>query len=90
MRQVSESEGAILQKIQLLVWLLTMAALASSALGISSLMSASVLERREEIGLSKSIGAEDSAIILPFLVEAAILGLLGGLLGYGGVLFWQR
>lgn len=86
-RQVSESEGAILQKIQMLIWLLTTAVLVSSALGISSLMSTSVLERNEEIGLSKAIGANDSTIILLFLAEAAILGLMGGFLGYGvGVL----
>lgn len=89
-RQVSDSEGAILQKIQLLMWMLTGAALASAALGISSLMTANVLERSEEIGLSKAIGGEDSAIVFLFLAEAAVLGLLAGLLGYGaGVLAAQ-
>lgn len=83
-RQVSESEGEVLQRIQGLMWLLTAAALAASALGVSSLMTASVLERSVEIGLSKAMGADISRIVGLFLSEAAILGVGGGLLGYGG------
>ncbi|KKM09558.1 ABC transporter permease [Clostridiales bacterium PH28_bin88] len=88
--QVSESEGVILGKIQLLMLLLTLAALISSALGISSLMTTKVLERSREIGLLKAVGAEDGAVLLLFLAEATAAGLLGGGLGYGlGVGFAQ-
>ncbi len=82
-RQVSESEGAILSKIQLLMLILTIAALVSSGLGISSLMTTKVLERSKEIGLMKAIGAQNSAVLLLFLVEATITAILGGALGYG-------
>lgn len=81
-RQVANSEGVILSKIQLLMLLLTIAALISSALGISSLMTTKVLERSKEIGLMKAVGAEDWEVILLFIVETAITGLLGGLVGY--------
>jgi putative ABC transport system permease protein len=82
-RQVAESEGAILTKIQLLMFILTAAALISSGLGISGLMTTKVLERSKEIGLMKALGAQSSAVLLLFVMEAVISGLAGGLLGYG-------
>lgn len=82
-RQVANSEGVILNKIQLLMIVLTIAALISSGLGISSLMTTKVLERSKEIGLMKAIGAQNSTVLLFFLLEAAFTGLLGGALGYG-------
>ncbi|MDF2608004.1 MAG: transporter permease [Bacillales bacterium] len=81
--KVASSEGFILTKIQLLMGLLTITALISSALGISSLMTTRVLERSKEIGLLKAIGADDWQVILLFLVETSITGLIGGLVGYG-------
>ncbi|MHB1126711.1 MAG: ABC transporter permease [Bacillota bacterium] len=81
-RQVAESEGAILEKIQLLMLILTLAALISSALGVSSLMTTKVLERNKEIGLLKAVGAEDQGVLFLFMAETLILGILGGLLGY--------
>lgn len=81
-RRVSEAEGAVLGRVERLMWLLTLAALISAGLSISSLMSASVLERRVEIGLAKAIGAESSAVLRQFLAEAAVLALAGGLFGF--------
>ncbi|MDT3698058.1 MAG: ABC transporter permease [Thermincola sp.] len=82
-RKVASSEGVILSKIQLLMALLTLTALISSALGISSLMTTKVLERSKEIGLMKALGAENWQVVLLFLSEASITGLLGGIAGYG-------
>ncbi|MFZ4764284.1 MAG: FtsX-like permease family protein [Roseimicrobium sp.] len=42
-----------------------------------------VIRRREEIGILKSLGVTDTAIQRAFLVEALLLGLLGGALGLG-------
>ncbi|MFZ5968434.1 MAG: ABC transporter permease [Bacillota bacterium] len=81
-RQVAQSEGKILGKIQLLMLLLTGAGLISSALGVSGLMTTKVLERSVEIGLMKSLGAEDSQVNTLFMTEGVITGLLGGLTGY--------
>src|SRR5262249_55745798 len=47
-RQVAESEGAILEKTQLLMLLITILSLVGSALGISNLVTASVMERSRE------------------------------------------
>ncbi len=81
-RQVAQSEGAILSKIELLMILLTVAALTSSTLGVSGLMTTKVLERSKEIGLMKALGAEDNQIIHLFLSEALINSIFGGLIGY--------
>jgi hypothetical protein len=56
-------------------------ALVIAALGIANAMLAAVRERRREIGVLKAIGANDGDILRLFLVEAAVLGLIGGVLG---------
>ena len=82
-RQVAESEGAILDKTQLLMMLITILALVGSALGISNLITASVMERSQEIGLLKAIGAHDRAISALLLVEMIIVAIIGGAVGFG-------
>jgi putative ABC transport system permease protein len=89
-RQVAESEGAILEKTQLLMFLITVLSLAGSALGISNLVTADVMERSAEIGLLKAVGAWDGPISRLVLTEVLITGIAGGLLGYfGGLGFAQ-
>jgi putative ABC transport system permease protein len=56
-------------------------------IGVMNIMLVSVSERTREIGLRKALGAPPGAIRNQFLVEAAILGLTGGIVGAGlGVL----
>ena len=81
-RQVADSEGAILEKTELLMVLITILALVGSALGISNLVTASVMERSNEIGLMKAIGASDRAITGLVLTEIVIVGIIGGVIGY--------
>ncbi|MDR2504286.1 MAG: ABC transporter permease [Deltaproteobacteria bacterium] len=80
--QVAESEGAILQKTQLLMSLLTILSLACSSLAISNLVTASVMERGTEIGLLKALGATTLSVVLLILVEILITAFAGGILGY--------
>ena len=80
--QVAASEGAILQKTQLLMLLLTVLSLACSALAISNLVTANVMERSTEIGLLKALGASDGQISLVILTEMLIATVLGGQVGY--------
>ena len=81
-RQVADSEGAILDKTQLLMILITALSLVGSALGISNLVTASVMERAQEIGLLKAIGAHDRAITGMFMAEILITALVGAVAGY--------
>lgn len=81
-RQVAESEGAILEKTQLLMLLITILSLVGSALGISNLVTASVMERSQEIGLLKAVGAHDSPISWLVLTEILVTAVVGGIAGY--------
>ncbi len=81
-RQVAESEGSILDKTQLLMILITVLSLIGSALGISNLVTASVMERAKEIGLLKAIGAHDRSITALFIIEILVTALVGGVAGY--------
>ncbi|HUI05556.1 MAG TPA: ABC transporter permease [Verrucomicrobiae bacterium] len=52
-------------------------------IGIMNIMFVSVAERTHEIGIRKAIGAKRRTILLQFLVEAACICLVGGLIGLG-------
>lgn len=80
-RQIAESEGTILGKVQLLMALLALAAVAGSVLGISSLMGAAALERSKEVGLLKALGADNASVTWLFLAEAILIGVVGGAAG---------
>lgn len=80
--QVAESEGAILQKTELLMLLLTVMSLVSSALAISNLVTANVMERSAEIGLLKALGANTLSVVLIIMTEILITAFGGGALGY--------
>ncbi|WP_316977011.1 ABC transporter permease [Shumkonia mesophila] len=79
--QVAAGEGAIIGKIQLLMLVVTLAAFVSAAMGVSSLMNATIMERAREIGLMKALGAATWEIHMLFLGEAVIVGVIGGLIG---------
>ncbi len=79
--QVAASEGAVIRKIQLLLAVVTLAALVASAMGIASLMTSTIMERSREIGLMKALGARPWQILLVFYADAVLAGLIGGVLG---------
>lgn len=57
-------------------------ALLIGGIGIMSIMLVNVAERRREIAIRRAVGATRGNIINQFLIEAAIAGLSGGILGY--------
>ncbi|MBQ6971495.1 MAG: ABC transporter permease [Synergistaceae bacterium] len=81
-RQVAESEGTILNKTTLLMVLITVLSSIGSALAISNLITASVIERSQELGLLKALGAHNWQIVLLVLAEVMITGIAGGIAGY--------
>ena len=89
-RQVADSEGEILNKTQLLMMLITILSLVGAALGICNLVTASVMERSQEIGLMKAIGAQNPAITGLILTEIMLTAVIGGFFGFlAGIGFAQ-
>jgi putative ABC transport system permease protein len=81
-RQVEQNQGNVLSRVKGLMLLLTLAALLAAALAVSAAMAATILERRQEVGLMKSLGAGNTAVASLFLTEAAFLALAGGMIGF--------
>jgi putative ABC transport system permease protein len=80
-KRVADSETAVLKKLKLLVFFVTIVVLTLTMICVSTTMTAVVLERLKEIGLKKAIGAESGSIMIEFFWEALILGFFGGVLG---------
>ncbi len=89
--RVAETEGKILHSVGVLMAILAATSLLTAALAVASMMFASVLERRVEIGLFKSLGATDARVASIFYLEAMAVGLVGGLVGFGigSVIAWR-
>jgi putative ABC transport system permease protein len=81
-RQVEQNQGKILQRISGLLLLLTIAALIAAALAVSAVMAATIIERRQEVGLMKSLGAGNAVVASLFLTEAGLLAIVGAILGF--------
>lgn len=79
--QISEIVGTILLSIQLVLGAVTLIASVVGAIGIANTMFMNVLERIREIGILKSVGATKNDILMLFLIESAIIGFAGGLIG---------
>src|SRR5579885_2276895 len=72
-RRVAEGEGAILTRVRILLWLVTVAALLAAALAVGASSAASVLERRTEIGVMKALGAGSAKVGLLLAAEQLLL-----------------
>lgn len=79
--QMLETLGKVLNILTFAVGALGGIALFTGGVGILTLMSIAVAERRAEIGLLTALGAPSGLVLKLFLGEAAILGALGGLAG---------
>jgi putative ABC transport system permease protein len=90
-RRVAQNEGRVLNRIQGLMLLITIAALCAAALAVSAAMATAIMERRTEVGLMKAMGANNSAVAALFMTEAGVLALIGGSIGFalGGLLASQ-
>ena len=80
-KRLAKSEGTVLKKLQSLVYIVTLVVLILTMVCVATTMMAVVAERRQEIGLKKSLGASNQSIVGEFLGEGLFLGALGGILG---------
>ena len=80
-KRITESQTTVLSKLSALVLLVTIITLALTMICVATTMTAVVTERRREIGLRKALGASDKSIMLEFMGEGMMLGLIGGLAG---------
>ena len=79
--QVLGTVTNILTAVNVVVVGIAMISLLVGGIGIANTMYTSVLERKKEIGTMKAIGARNSDILMIFLIESGLLGLIGGLIG---------
>jgi putative ABC transport system permease protein len=80
---VAETEANVVLKIRSTLFLLTALILAITTLCVTTNFSALVLERSQEIGILKAIGAAERKIAALFLSESLILGVASTAAGYG-------
>ena len=78
-----DQANKIFTTIQIILALFGLVALIVSAIGMFNTMTIALLERTNEIGIMKSIGASNRDIRFMFLVESILIGFLGG---FGGII----
>ena len=87
-RALSETESLLLERMRRLMTLVTAAALVAAGLCAFGTLTDLALARRREIALMKALGAGERDIVRALTAEAAVIGLLGGLLGFAiGLVF---
>src|SRR5438128_9893993 len=77
----SDQVSSVFSSINIGGWAIGLLSLVVGAFGIANIMFVTVKERTAMIGLKKAIGAKRSSILMEFLLEAAIICIMGGLIG---------
>jgi putative ABC transport system permease protein len=76
--KMGDIAGSILAVIQFAVVAFASIAIVVGGIGITNTMFSSVRERTREIGIMKAVGAKNSSVLSIFLIEAGIIGIIGG------------
>ena len=79
--QLIQQAGVIINIIQTVLLGIAAISLLVGGIGIMNTMYTAVLERTQEIGIMKAIGARNSDILKMFMIESGLLGLIGGSIG---------
>ncbi|TFF91452.1 FtsX-like permease family protein [Candidatus Thorarchaeota archaeon] len=75
------SISAIISAIELFMAAVAMISLIVAGVGIMNIMLTTILERTREIGILKSLGMKNHTVLLIFLSESLLIGILGSLTG---------
>jgi putative ABC transport system permease protein len=78
---VMEIYGAVINILSGILVLIALISLIVASVNIMNTMYTAVLERTNEIGVMKAIGAKNSDILLVFIFESGFLGMVGGIIG---------
>ncbi len=82
MSQIVQSEMALIKRTRSSAMAVSIITLLVSALTVASTMLASVNEKLKEIGIMRAVGASDIQIVSMLLFEGAIIGAIGGSVGF--------
>jgi putative ABC transport system permease protein len=77
----SKSASSLFANVNLGGWMIGLLSLIVGAFGIANIMFVTVRERTPIIGLKKAIGAKKRTILMEFLLESAMICIIGGLIG---------
>ena len=80
--KTADAEGRIVEGMRWVTTFVAGAVVLSALLAILAALATSIVERRQEVGLVKALGASPFQVVAPFLVETAATGLIGGLAGF--------
>lgn len=78
---IQQQINSVVQTISLFLAAIAAVSLLVGAVGIANTMFMSVMERTRQIGLLKALGATDSEVMKLFILESALFGFVGGVLG---------
>ncbi len=81
--QLASTASSIIGSITLLFGVIAGISLLVAAIGIMNIMLMSVMERTREIGIMKSIGFKNRHVLMIFMLQALMIGTLGGITGIG-------
>lgn len=73
--------GNVILILNVILFLIALISVVVAGVNIMNTMYTAVLERTKEIGIMKAVGAQRSTILLLFVMESGVLGLIGGIFG---------
>jgi len=80
-KTMQETINSAVQSITLFLGAIAAVSLLVGAVGIANTMFTTVLEKTKEIGIMKAIGAKNRDIMTIFMLNSALVGVVGGLIG---------
>jgi putative ABC transport system permease protein len=87
-KQMQETRAQAMSSVNAFLLAIAGVSLIVGAVGVANTMFTSVMEKTKEIGIMKAIGARNRDILLIFVFNSALIGLVGGIIGIilGGIL----